>query len=161
MIVIDDMEALLNRASGEFIRYTKLRREDTYESIRQLIDDIDSMRYVLFLLCFDRALMDDESYGMKSYQALWMRIQSEVVSTRFNRFADIIDLDRYADEYFNAQALMEMSEKLAAVLNAAGRAAKPLTEAEAADIIERGRYGGLGLPYMVNRRLLEGGAEND
>ena len=36
-----------------------------------------------------------------------------------------------------------------------------LTEAEAADIIERGRYGGLGLPYMVNRRLLEGGAEND
>ena len=50
LIVIDDMEALLNRGQGEVIRYTKLRREDTYESIRQLIDDIDSMRYVMFLM---------------------------------------------------------------------------------------------------------------
>ncbi len=161
LIVIDDMEALLNRAQSEVIRYTKLRREDTYESIRQLIDDIDSMRYVMFLMCFDRALMDDESYGMKSYQALWMRIQSEVVSTRFNRFADIIDLDRYADEYYTAPVLVEMSEKLAGVLAAAGHATTPLTEAAARDIIERGQYGGLGLPYLVNRQLVEGGAEND
>lgn len=161
LIVIDDMEALLNRSSGEVIRYTKLRREDTYESIRQLIDDIDSLRYILFLLCFDRTLMDDENYGMKSYQALWMRIQSEVVSTRFNRFADIIDLDRYADEYFTVPTLVEMSEKLAAVLNAAGHNATPLTMEAARDIIERGQYGGLGLPYLVNRRLLEGGAQND
>ena len=161
LVVIDDMEALLNRAPGEVIRYTKLRREDTYESIRQLIDDIDNMRYILFLLCFDRTLMDDESYGMKSYQALWMRIQSEVVSTRFNRFADIIDLDRYADEYFTVPTLMEMSEKLAAVLSAAGHNTTPLTAETARDIIERGQYGGLGLPYLVNRQLLEGGAQND
>ena len=161
MIVIDDMEALLNRGQGEVIRYTKLRREDTYESIRQLIDDIDSMRYVMFLMGFDRSLMDDESCGMKSYQALWMRIQSEVVSTRFNRFADIIDLDRYADEYYTAPVLVEMSERLAGVLNAAGHAATPLTEAQAGEIIDRGQYGGLGLPYLVNRQLLEGGAQND
>ena len=161
LIVIDDMEALLNRGQGEVIRYTKLRREDTYESIRQLIDDIDSMRYVMFLMAFDRSLMDDESYGMKSYQALWMRIQSEVVSTRFNRFADIIDLDRYADEYYTAPVLVEMSERLADVLAGAGYAANPLTEAQAGEIIDRGQYGGLGLPYLVNRQLLEGGAQND
>lgn len=161
LIVIDDMEALLNRAQSEVIRYTKLRREDTYESIRQLIDDIDSMRYVMFLMCFDRTLMDDESYGMKSYQALWMRIQSEVVSTRFNRFADIIDLDRYADEYYTAPVLVEMSEKLAGALAASGHATTPLTEAATRDIIERGQYGGLGLPYLVNRQLVEGGAQND
>lgn len=161
LIVIDDMEALLNRAQSDVIRYTKLRREDTYESIRQLIDDIDSMRYVLFLMCFDRSLLDDESRGMKSYQALWMRIQSEVVSTRFNRFADIIDLDRYADEYYTAPVLMEMSKKLADALAKAGHAATPLTEADAQDIIERGQYGGLGLPYLMNRHLVEGGAQND
>ena len=161
LIVIDDMEALLNRAQSETIRYTKLRREDTYESIRQLIDDIDSMHYVIFLMCFDRALMDDESYGMKSYQALWMRIQSEVVSTRFNRFADIIDLDRYADEYYTAPLLAEMSKKLADVLAESGYAATPLTEAAAQEIIERGQYGGLGLPYLMNRQLVEGGAQND
>jgi hypothetical protein len=161
LIVIDDMEALLNRAQSEAICYTKLRREDTYESIRQLIDDIDSMHYVMFLMCFDRALMDDESYGMKSYQALWMRIQSEVVSTRFNRFADIIDLDRYADEYYTAPLLAEMSKKLADVLAESGYAATPLTEAAAQEIIERGQYGGLGLPYLMNRQLVEGGAQND
>ena len=161
LIVIDDMEALLNRAQSEVIRYTKLRREDTYESIRQLIDDIDSMRYTMFLMAFDRSLMDDENCGMKSYQALWMRIQSEVVSTRFNRFADIIDLDRYADEYYTAPVLVEMSERLADVLAGAGYAANPLTEAQAEEIIDRGRYGGLGLPYLVNRQLLEGGAQND
>lgn len=161
LIVIDDMEALLNRSQSEVIRYTKLRREDTYESIRQLIDDIDSMRYVLFLMCFDRVLMDDESCGMKSYQALWMRVQSEVVSTRFNRFADIIDLDRYADEYYTAPVLAEMSKKLADTLAMAGHAATPLAEADAQDIIERGQYGGLGLPYLMNRHLVEGGAQND
>jgi hypothetical protein len=139
----------------------RMRREDTYESIRQLIDDIDSMRYVLFLMCFDRVLMDDESCGMKSYQALWMRVQSEVVSTRFNRFADIIDLDRYADEYYTAPVLAEMSKKLADALAGAGYAATPLTEADTQDIIERGQYGGLGLPYLMNRHLVEGGAQND
>ena len=61
LIVIDDMETLLNRVSGDAVRYTKLRRENTYESISQLIDDIDSMRNVMFLLCFRRELMDDDS----------------------------------------------------------------------------------------------------
>ena len=157
LIVIDDMEALLNRGAEEAVRYTKLRREDTYESVRQLIDDIDSMRHILFCLCFDRSLMDDESYGMKSYQALWLRIQNEVVSTRFNRFADIVDLDRYADEFYAAPALVAMSERLADALRAAGREALPLTAEAAQDIVERGKYGGLGLPYLVNRALVEGG----
>ena len=30
-----------------------------------------------------------------------------MVSTRFNRFADIIDLDRYADEYYTAPVLVD------------------------------------------------------
>lgn len=160
LIVIDDMETLLRRSTDEPIRYTKMRREDTYESIRQLIDDIDSMRHVMFLLCFDRKLMDDESMGMKSYQALWMRVQNEVVSTRFNRFADIVDMDRYADEFYSPALLVRMSQRLAEALEAEGRALAPLTEADAADLIERGQYGGLGLPYLVNRAMLEGGAQN-
>ncbi|MBR1497729.1 MAG: DUF2791 family P-loop domain-containing protein [Oscillospiraceae bacterium] len=156
-VVIDDMEVLLNRASGQAMRYTKLRREDTYESIRQLIDDIDSMRCVMFLLCFDRELMDNENYGMKSYQALWLRIQNEIVSTRFNRFADIIDLDRYADEAYDEAALRAMSERLAGALQRAGYALAPLTAEEAEGLRERARYGGVGLPYLLNREMVEGG----
>ena len=160
LIVIDDMETLLNRASGDAIRYTKLRREDTYESIRQLIDDIDSMRNVMFLLCFRRELMDDESCGMKSYQALWMRIQNEVVSTRFNRFADIIDLDRYADELYDEQTLCEMSRRLAWALVEAEKELTPLSLEQAGELRSRAEYGGLGLPYCVNRAVLEGGGEH-
>ncbi|MCR5088119.1 MAG: DUF2791 family P-loop domain-containing protein [Oscillospiraceae bacterium] len=157
VVVIDDLETLLNRGSGETMRYTKLRRDDTYESIRQLIDDIDSMRYVLFLLCFDREMLENENAGMKSYQALWLRIQNEVVSTRFNCFADIVDMDRYGDEMYTPELLAEMSAKLCAVMRENGAEALPLTPEQTEPLRERAAYGQLGLPYMVNRLTLEGG----
>lgn len=158
LVTIDDMEALLNRAASSPRRYTKLRREDSYESIRQLIDDIDSMRHILFLLCFERELMDNDSYGLKSYQALWLRIQNEVVSARFNRFADIIDMDRYADEAYDEAALMEMSRRLSDALRRLGADAAPLDAETVRGAMERSRFGGLGLPYLINRTMLEGGA---
>ena len=161
LIVIDDMETLLSRSSGDPIRYTKLRREDTYESIRQMIDDIDSMRGVMFLLCFRRELMDDDNFGMKSYQALWMRVQNEIVSARFNRFADILDLDRYADEMYDTETLCEMSRKLAQVLKETGREPVPLSAEQARALMDRAEFGALGLPYLVNRSMLEGGVNRD
>ena len=159
LVIIDDMETLLNHGA-DAIRYSRIRREDTYESIRQLIDDIDSMHYVLFLLCFDRELMDDESLGMKSYQALWLRIQNEVVSTRFNRFADIIDMDRYGDEVYTPEVISQMSEKLVHVLQESDSELIPLRMEEAEQIRERAIYGRLGLPYLMNRMTLEGEREN-
>ncbi len=160
MVIIDDLEVLLNRAAGETIRYTKTRRDDTYESIRQLIDDIDSLKNVLFLLCFNRELMDNESNGMKSYQALWLRIQNEVVSNRFNRFADIVDMDRYAEEAYTPEVLSEMSRRLAEEALREGISAQVFATEEARELIERAVFGQLGLPYMVNRMTLEGGKEN-
>lgn len=161
MVIIDDMEMLLNRNTADPIRYTKLRREDTYESIRQLIDDIDSMRYVMFMLCFDRELMDDESLGMKSYQALWFRIQNEVVSCRFNRFADILDMDRYGDEAYTTEVLCRMSGKLAKAMWEAGMTADPLRAEEADELRRRAVFGRIGLPYLMNRMTLEGGREHE
>ena len=160
VIVIDDMEQLLNRSADNGIRYTKLRRDDTYESIRQLIDDIDNMRHMLFLFCFDRELMDNDSYGMKSYQALWMRIQNEVVSTRFNHFADIVDMDRYGDEYYNEKMLCEMADRLADFMKEKGVEAKKLDAEDAAQLETRAQFGGLGLPYLVNRYVIEEGKQN-
>lgn len=160
LVSIDDMEILLNHGSADAMRYTKTRREDTYESIRQLIDDIDSMHYVFFLLSFDRELMDDENLGMKSYQALWLRVQNEIVSTRFNRFADIIDMDRYGDEMYTPEALCQMSEKLVQALSGEDQEKFPLNIENAENIRERAVYGRLGLPYMMNRMTLEGVREN-
>ena len=158
LIVVDDLDALVERSAESAIRYTKLRREDAYESIRQLIDDIDNMRHVMFLFCFDRELLDDENCGVKSYQALWMRIQNEVVSRRFNRFADMIDMDRYADEAYDAETLRQMSERLAGVLQGAGIAAAPIDADGVRELAERAEFGGMGLPYLINREVVGGGA---
>ena len=77
-IAIDNLEILISRSSLDSVHYTKMKREDTYESIRQLIDDIDSMKNIMFVYVFDRDLMDNENAGLKSYQALWMRILNEL-----------------------------------------------------------------------------------
>ncbi len=126
LVAIDDMEILISRSSLEPIHYTKMKREDTYESIRQLIDDIDSMRNILFIYAFDRSLIDDENAGLKSYQALWMRIQNEIVSERFNCFADMVDMDR-----------LSLQEYTPEVVESTG----PVYDTEARHIIEALRSG--------------------
>ena len=111
-IAIDDMEVLISRSSLEPVHYTKMKREDTYESIRQLIDDIDSMKNIMFVYAFDREMIDNENAGLKSYQALWMRIQHEIVGERFNRFTDMVDLDRLAAQEYSPEVIVSMSESL-------------------------------------------------
>lgn len=160
LVVIDDLEQLISQSADGSIRYTKGRRDDAYESIRQLIDDIDSMRYVLFLLCPDREMLENDSIGFKSYQALWMRLQNEVISIRFNRFADIVDMDRYGDEYYGEDQMMEMSRKLSELLTQNGIDANPMDRDAAAQMKARAVYGKLGIPYLVNRTTVEGEKEH-
>ena len=112
-IAIDNLEILISRSSLEPIHYTKMKREDTYESIRQLIDDIDSMKNIMFVYAFDRELIDNENTGLKSYQALWMRIQNEIVGERFNRFSDMVDMDRFAAQEYTPDIIVSISESLA------------------------------------------------
>ena len=155
-VFIDDLEILMNRSAGSVMRYTKLRRNDAYESIRQLIDDIDNMQHIMFLFGADRSLMDDENVGMKTYQALWLRIQNEIVSARFNKFADILDLDRYAQEFYSGEVLEEMSRKMAEALKAGGIRARALDQEEITELTERARFGGIGLPYLVGHAVTFG-----
>jgi len=97
-VAIDNLEMLANVSALEEIRYTKMRREDAYESIREMIDGIDTFSHFMLAFAFEKELLDDEVCGFKSYQALWMRIQNEIESDRPNRFADIIDLNRIEQE---------------------------------------------------------------
>lgn len=158
-ITVDNLEILLSRSSLEPIHYTKLKREDTYESIRQLIDDIDTMKHIMFVFAFDRELLDNDSAGFKSYQALWMRIQNEVVGERFNRFTDIVDLDRLAAQEYTPQILMEMSERLADTYTELGGFARPITLETCRSLIEQAKNGSISLPRLVNMATL-GGKEN-
>ena len=146
-VTVDDMEILISRSSLEPVHYTKVKREDTYESIRQLIDDIDSMRNIMFVYAFDRELLDNENAGVKTYQALWMRIQNEIVGERFNRFADMIDMDRLAAQEYTPDVIVAMSERMANVQD--NTVHEPLNQEAARQLIERARMGAVGIPQLV------------
>lgn len=159
IIAIDDLDILVSLDSLEEIRYTKQKREDVYESIRELIDEIDTLRNVFFLFAFGRKLIDDVSCGIKSYQALWFRIQNEIKSDRLNRFSNMIDLDRLP--VYDAQAIMEISRRAAALFSSAdGRHVQPLSENEARALLSKEDLGELSLPRRVvlaTAGQLEGG----
>jgi energy-coupling factor transporter ATP-binding protein EcfA2 len=146
-ITIDDMEILISRSSLEAVHYTKMKREDTYESIRQLIDDIDSMKNIMFVYAFDRELIDNENAGLKSYQALWMRIQNEIVGERFNRFTDMVDLDRLAAQEYSPEVIIAISESLACV-----QRNSPVTSLDfdaAQKIVQQSRTGAVGVLKLI------------
>ncbi len=152
-ITIDDLEILISRSSLEPVHYTKMKREDTYESIRQLIDDIDSMRNIMFVLSFDRQLMDDENAGLKSYQALWMRIQNEIVGERFNRFTDMVDLDRLAAQEYTPEVIVSISESFFRQLE--NSPVLPLSTQEAGEIVQKARTASVGIPQLIQNAMKE------
>ncbi len=146
-ITIDDMEVLISKSSLEVVHYTKMKREDTYESFRQLIDDIDSLHNIMFVCAFDRGLLDDENAGIKSYQALWMRIQNEIIGARFNRFTDIVDLDRFAAQEYTPAVIVAMSKAFAE--SAQSREITVIDEEGAKKLLARAKVSGMGIPGMV------------
>ena len=150
-VTIDDVEILTSRSSLEAVHYTKVKREDTYESIRQLIDDIDSMKNIMFVYAFDRELLDNENAGVKSYQALWMRIQNEIVGERFNRFADMIDMDQLAVQEYTPDVIVAMSESIASAQNSS--LISPLSLKTAEQLVERARMGAVGVPRLVQMTM--------
>lgn len=152
-IAIDNLEILVSRSSLEPIHYTKMKREDTYESIRQLIDDIDSMKNIMFVYAFDRGLIDDENAGLKSYQALWMRIQNEIVGERFNCFADMVDMDRLAAQEYTPEVIVTISESL--VNQKKNTPARPLNFEMAEEIMRQARTGGIGIPGLIQMAMQE------
>jgi len=156
-VTIDDLEILVSRSSLKTVHYTKVKREDTYESIRQLIDDIDSMKYLMFVYAFDRELLDNENAGVKSYQALWMRIQNEIVGERFNRFADMVDMDRLAAQEYTTDVIVAMSESMASAQNNAS--VSPLDREAACQLAVRASTGTVGIPQLIQMAMQEVGAD--
>ena len=119
----------------------------------QLIDDIDSMKNIMFVYAFDRELIDNENAGLKSYQALWMRIQNEIVGERFNRFSDMVDLDRLALQEYTPDVIISISESLASLQNNLSLA--PLTKESALEIASQARTGAVGIPQLIQIAMQE------
>ena len=161
LVTIDDLDILMDNSGLEEIHYTKMKRDDTYESIRELIDDIDSMHYIMFVFGFDRCLIDNEKLGFKSYQALWMRIQNEVVAARFNRFTDIADLDHLAKEVYSVDYIQELSIHFGEEMEHRGESFDLLDEAQAKQVLEQSEYGAYGIMNLIQKAMTgKGGTEH-
>ena len=149
IVMVDDLEALNQATSLDVIRYTKMRRDDVYESIRELIDEIDTLKNIMFFFAFDRVLLDDERAGLKSYQALWMRMQNEIVSSAFNKFSDFYDMDKYAEHAYDSRVLVEMSARFAEAMRREGAKAAPIGEGLAEELIANAKHTAVSLPRQV------------
>lgn len=159
IVTIDNVDILVSSTSLDIIRYTKLKREDAYESIRELIDEIDTLRNVMFFYAFDRQLIDNELSGIKSYQALWMRVQNEIVSNRFNKFTEIIDLDRFAAEVFSKETLLHMSERIAEAVNTLNSDAYHINDETAEEILSNAQFAKTSLPRQIALATVNSGRE--
>ncbi len=97
LVSIDDLEVMTERSSetNRYL-YTVNAIKDTCELFRQLIDDTELLEGFLLLLSGQREIIEDEKRGFKSYEALWMRLESGLVpGERFNPYADIVDVDAH------------------------------------------------------------------
>ncbi|HKL58411.1 MAG TPA: BREX system ATP-binding domain-containing protein [Sphaerochaeta sp.] len=154
LVTIDNLEVLVDKSGLNPMHYTKMKREDSYESIRQLIDDIDNFKNIMFVFGFGRELLDNDNAGLKSYQALWMRIQNEIVGSRINKFTDIVDLDQVAYQEYSPALLVEMSRRLAEVVSHVDVTAMVIDEEKALQLIKQAKMGGISLPRLVGQATL-------
>jgi hypothetical protein len=60
------------------VRYTRNAVLDTYEVLRQFIDDTDEMSHLLVVAAAGPGLLDDPRRGVDNYTALKLRIADEV-----------------------------------------------------------------------------------
>jgi hypothetical protein len=119
IVAIDDLDVLTQRHtdSGKFF-YSKNAVADVYEIIRQLIDDTETLEYCLFILGGRRSIIEDYDRGFRSYDALWIRLQTGLVgSEKFNSLADLIDVDKHLQtQQENQQFLNQVYKKLHTLL---------------------------------------------
>ncbi len=154
IVTVDDLDVIIDRSSLAPLHYTKMKREDTYESIRELIDDIDNFKNIMFLFGCSKSLIDNERMGMKSYQALWMRIQNEVWNDRINKFSDIIDMNEVARQVYTPELLMNMSKNFSNQIINHEYEPNVIDIETASKLIEQSKQGGISIPLLVKNATL-------
>lgn len=94
VILVDNLDVLTETARVEGVPYyTRAKRDQAFEMIRELIDDSPFSAGLMTVLAGRDSALANPKTGFPSYPALWDRIQSEIQSKRPNRFADQVDLD--------------------------------------------------------------------
>lgn len=80
LVLILDMDAVVTEAppSPDRVRYTRGSVLDTYELLREFIDDTDETSNLLLVATAGRGLLDDPKRSVDHYQALKLRISNDV-----------------------------------------------------------------------------------
>lgn len=111
VITIDQLEAILPMANTR-LRYTPMRRNDVYELMRQLIDDMDFFPNTLILYAAGEEMMGNERHGFESYHALWMRLQPGFVWQEYlNPYSDLIDANLLLYEAIQKGEMQRLAQK--------------------------------------------------
>lgn len=105
MVMIDELEVMTERSeSSQRFLYSPSAVQDTCELFRQLIDDVELMRHFILILGGSPVLLEDEKRGFKSYEALWMRLQTGLVPGKeINLLSDLIALPPHFSQGVLAQ----------------------------------------------------------
>lgn len=125
-VAVDNLEVVAARGPSGRPLYTRAARDEVYESLRQLIDDIDGLDGVFFVFALRNDLLVDQKAGIKTHEPLYLRLQNEVVGNRLNKFADLLDLDLAGKQFFGAEELAEVAKRINELRAAAGWPPVPL-----------------------------------
>lgn len=98
LITVDGFEQVMAPKTEGAPHYTPRRREETYEMVRQFIDDGDSLTGIWIVFSATGELFEEKRRGFKSYPALDARVLNVVQSQELNRFEDQLDWDRIWEE---------------------------------------------------------------
>lgn len=119
-VAVDNLDVIAARGPSGRPLYTRAAREEVYESLRQLVDDVEGLENVLICFALHLDLLLDPKVGIESYEPLKLRLQNEIASDRLNKFADLIDLDLAGRQFLGVEELLMLGERINGLRRAVG-----------------------------------------
>jgi len=113
LVIFDNLQTLQKKDSCNHYYYTPKAVNDFFEFIREIIDKTEILENFFMILSTEKEMLDDEKRGLKSYEALWMRIQSGIISHEFfNPYHDLVNMNKLFENLEKDNLIEEVAKKL-------------------------------------------------
>ncbi|MBP7564178.1 MAG: DUF2791 family P-loop domain-containing protein [Candidatus Cloacimonetes bacterium] len=118
VMMFDHFECILPEYQTQ-IKYTAAKRNDIYEMLRQLIDDLDFLNNFLLIISGLSDIVENETHGLQSYQALWMRIQQSYKQDFLvNPYADMTDAGLIMKQLVSEGKMKDLANRIDELMSA-------------------------------------------